>query len=236
MKYTSSFIIPMDHPLGDDTQRLSRIGIQQFVDQIDHLEHDGYIFHARQFFSQPVDTSKEFFLTVGEKSDEYVCDISVLKNQFQTKLVTIFFELHSVDDSSVFDFYKEYVRQLKQNNFFVMAMGFPAEEVVFDGGLNEAGVSEVDFYQAIVDTVVRLGCDAFKTDLFDGIKQLNLEGMPLFIGGGPYLNDFDFNKFINQVVTIPDVNCSFGRNIFEADNYEQRIKSVLAKLKQESIK
>ena len=35
------FIIPLDHPPGEDTAILEKIGIQKFVDSIDKLKHEG---------------------------------------------------------------------------------------------------------------------------------------------------------------------------------------------------
>ena len=213
------FIVPMDHPLGEDTKELAGIGVQNFVNKIEGLAHDGYILHSREYFKKPIETKKDFFLTMGEAPDNYLADISQLKQFPQIKNLTIFFEVKNDQDEFGYEFYKDYVRELKRLNYYVMAMGFPAQEV-----------DNCDFYQHIADMAHKLGCDVLKTDLFKGIEKLELRGMKLCIGGGPYLDEEKFDQLIADVMDLKTASCSFGRNIFESLNYRERIEKVLQAL------
>ena len=211
------FIVPMDHPLGEDTKQLAKIGVQNFVNKIDDLGHDGYIFHSREYFKKPMETKKDFFLTVGEAPDNYLADISQLERFPNIKNLTIFFEVKDKKDEFGYEFYKDYVKELKKRGFYVMAMGFPAAE-------------NCDFYQHIADIAKRLGCDALKTDLFEGIEKLDLGEMRLCIGGGQFMEEEKFDQFVKEVAALKIASCSFGRNIFEVLNYRERIKKVLQEL------
>lgn len=218
IKYRRIFIIPIDHPLGEDSKQLAKIGKQSFVDLIDYLDHDGYIFHARDYVKKPFNTRKDFFLTVGEKPDKYLCDLKILEKYPHIKHLTIYFNVRDKFDNTPLTFYQDYVRELKKRKYFVMSMGFPEKRPVAD----------ISIYHHIADIAKRLDCDALKTDLFDGIDKLDLKGMKLFIGGGPFIiTERDFVKFINDVEKLKTASCSIGRNIFEAKNYQERIKSVL---------
>lgn len=83
------FIIPLDHPVESDTPKLISLGKQNFVNLISNLNHDGYIFHSREYIKNPIKTNKDFFLTVGELPDNYLCNIDDLE-KVPTKNVTIF--------------------------------------------------------------------------------------------------------------------------------------------------
>jgi DhnA family fructose-bisphosphate aldolase class Ia len=215
------FIVPLDHPAGDDTLNLSKTGVQNFVNKIDNLDHDGYIFHSRYYPDKPVVTGKDFFLTVGETPDKYLCEINRFEKIKQVKNLTIFYEVKNETDDSAYNYYRSYVRDLKKLGYFVMAMGFPPDAAV-----------KCDYYQQIADIAKRLGCDAFKTDYHPGIDKLNIGVMKLFVGGGPYIKDeSEFEKFAGKVAALKTASFSFGRNIFESDNPQNRIKLILNKLK-----
>lgn len=215
-QYKRFFIVPMDHPLGEDTKQLAKIGVQGFVKKIDDLGHDGYIFHSREYLIKPIETNKDFFLTVGEAPDNYLADISELERFPKIKHLTVFYEVKDGKDEFGYEFYKDYVKELKKHGYYVMAMGFPAEEV-----------ENCDFYQHIADMAQRLGCDVLKTDLFADIGKLDLGRMKLCIGGGKWMEEVKFDQFIKEVAVLKTASCSFGRNIFEALNYRERIKKVL---------
>jgi hypothetical protein len=215
------FLIPLDHPKGEDTKRLNSIGVQNFVKQIDHLGQDGYIFHSRSYLDQPIVTHKEFFLTVGEEPDNYLCDIGIFEKIKKIHYLTIFFEVRSETDNTAHEFYRDYVEDLKKRGYFVMGMGFPPDNII-----------NCSYYQHIADIARRLDCDAFKTDYFAGLEHLNLGKMKLFIGGGKYISDnTKFRNFANQVADLKIASCSFGRNIFESDDPAKRINLVIGKLK-----
>lgn len=219
LKNKRIFIIPLDHPILD-TPRLNAIGKQNFVNLIDHLSHDAYIFHSLDYFKNPLKTKKNFFLTAGELPDNYKADPDELAKHPEVKNITIFFDVQNSQDEKPFEFYKDYVVQLKQRGYFVMAMGFPSEDAIIDD----------DIYTHIINIASRLGCDAIKTDLFDEIENADLNGMYLFIGGGPYLTDQEFQQFLIQVEALKTASASFGRNIFEAENYIDRINLVKSTL------
>jgi DhnA family fructose-bisphosphate aldolase class Ia len=220
-KHGRIFIVPIDHPLGDDTKRLSSMGKKNFVNSIDNLGHDGYIFHSRDYLVDPIKTKKDFFLTVGELPDNYLCDPKLLEKFPNIKHLTIFFDVKSETDEKPYQFYKDYVKQLKDKGYFVMAMGFPAEGVT----------SSLVLGKYIVDITYRLGCDAVKTDYFPEIQKLDTKGLYLFIGGGEYVSsEQNFEKFVSNVEALKVASCSFGRNIFEAKNCKERINNVLSQL------
>lgn len=102
-KYGRIFIIPLDHPDENDTPKLASFGKQNFVNLVDNLDHDGYIFHSREYLKNPIKTSKDFFLTVGELPDNYLCNVSDLK-KVPTKNVTIFFEVENLSDTKPYEF------------------------------------------------------------------------------------------------------------------------------------
>ncbi|MEK6859796.1 MAG: hypothetical protein AABX54_03200 [Nanoarchaeota archaeon] len=212
------FIVPLDHPDGKDTEKLSKIGIQNFVNNIDSMNFDGYIFHSRYYIKNPIKTKKDFFLTVGEQPDNYKADIDILQNFKEIKNVTIFFEVDGVNDKKAVSFYKEYVKKLKEKGYVVMGMGYPSEKY------------KNPDYQIVANAAHEIGCDYFKTDLIDNMNKINLRGMKLFIAGGPYLNDDNFKKFVEKVKKIGNASVSFGRNIFESKNYQSRINLVIKKL------
>jgi len=210
------FIIPIDHPLGSDTPHLISIGKQNFINLVDNLNHDGYIFHSYDYFKTPLKTQKKFFLTIGELPDNYKADLNQLAKFPEVKNVTIFFDIQNSQDEKPFEFYKDYVVELKKRNYFVMAMGFPSQTAIIDN----------DIGNHIINLAARLGCDAIKTKLFDGIENVDLKGMYLVIGGGPYLPNQEFQNLITKVESLKIANASIGRNIFEAENYLERIKFI----------
>jgi DhnA family fructose-bisphosphate aldolase class Ia len=216
-KYGRVFVVPMDHPSGDDTKKLNEIGMQGFVNMVDSLGHDGYIFHSRDYVKSLVKTSKDFFLTVGEQPDDYKMSIDELGKLDGINNLTIFFEVDSEEDKAAVEFYREYVSELKDAGYVVMGMGYPSEKY-----------GDVD-YQIVADVAHEIGCDFFKTDFFNGVRNLDLHGMKLFIAGGEYLEDNDFEKFVDDVEKLKVASASFGRNIFEADNPKERINFVLEK-------
>jgi len=208
------FIIPLDHPEIKDTPHLISIGKQNFVDLVDNLNHDGYIFHSYEYFDQPIRTNKDFFLTVGELPDNYLCDISKLETYPSIKKVTIFFETENESDQKPKEFYKEYITELKKKNYFVMAMGYPK-------------IKDKQNYQHIVDIAHDLKCDAIKTDFSPYLSNLKLNGLKLFIAGGNFIpDDNDFQKFVEDIEKLKTASFSIGRNIFESKNYIDRIKLV----------
>ena len=212
------FIIPLDHPEVNDTPKLISIGKQNFVDSVDHLNHDGYIFHSYEYFDKPIKTTKDFFLTVGELPDKYLCPFNKLEKFPNIKNVTIFFETENEFDQKPYDFYKKYVRELKKGNYFVMAMAYPK-------------IKNDTNYQHIIDIVNQLNCDAIKTDYYPQLINLNLYKLRLFIAGGEYIsNNKDFKTFVKNVEKLKTASCSFGRNIFESENPKQRINFILSSL------
>jgi len=211
------FIIPMDHPTENDTPRLASLGKQNFVNLIDNLNHDGYIFHSREYINNPIKTNKDFFLTVGELPDNYLCNISELE-KVPTKNVTIFFEIENLSDKKPYEFYKDYVQELKKKGYFVMAMGYPVE-----------GNKNLESYSHVINTAYKLGCDAIKTDFVDFFDKLDLKGMKLFIAGGELVRkDIDFETYVKKVDNLKIASYSFGRNIFEAENYKKRINLIFS--------
>lgn len=114
-EYGRIFIVPVDHPLGEDTRQLAKIGKQSFVNLIDHLNHDGYIFHARDYVKKPFRTSKDFFLTVGEKPDRYLCDLYLLEKYPHIRHLTVYFDVEDKFDNTPLEFYQDYVRKLKKS-------------------------------------------------------------------------------------------------------------------------
>jgi len=208
------FIIPLDHPEIKDTPNLISIGKQNFVDLVDGLDHDGYIFHSYEYLDKPIRTNKDFFLTVGELPDNYLCDISKLEKYPGINKVTIFFETENESDQKPKEFYKEYVTELKKKNYFVMAMGYPK-------------IKNKKNYQHVIDIVHHLGCDAIKTDFSPYLESLQLNNLKLFIAGGSFIpNDDDFQKFVKNIEKLKTASLSLGRNIFESKNYINRIKLV----------
>lgn len=215
-KYGRIFIIPLDHPAESDTPRLISLGKQNFVDLVDNFNHDGYIFHSREYIKNPIKTNKDFFLTIGELPDNYLCDFDNLE-KIPTKNVTIFFETVNSSDIKPYEFYKDYVQELKKRDYFVMAMGYPIEKN-----------KNLKNYSHVIDIAHKLGCDAIKTDFCDFLDELDLRGMKLFIAGGELVQkDEDFEAFVKKVENLKIASCSFGRNIFEAENYKERINTVL---------
>lgn len=210
------FIIPMDHPVESDTPKLISLGKQNFVNLIDNLNHDGYIFHSREYINNPIKTNKDFFLTVGELPDNYLCNISDLEKFPNIKNVTIFFEIEDLSDTKPYEFYKDYVQELKRKDYFVMAMGYPIE-----------GNKNLETYSHVINITHQLGCDAIKTDFVNFFDKLDLKGMKLFIAGGQLIpKDEDFETFVKNVKNLKIASCSFGRNIFEAEDYQKRINFV----------
>lgn len=217
-KYGRIFIIPIDHPIENDTPQLIYLGKQNFVNSVDNLKHDGYIFHSREYLVNPTKTNKDFFLTVGELPDNYLCPLNELEKFPNIKNVTIFFETEDESDQKPFNFYKKYVKELKQKGYFVMAMAYPK-------------IKNDSNYQHVIDTVNQLNCDAIKTDYYPKLIDLNLGKLKLFIAGGEYIsNDKDFKMFVKNVEKLKIASCSFGRNIFESKNPKQRIKFILSSL------
>ncbi len=211
------FIIPIDHPMGFDTPKLQLKGKQNFINEVDNFNQDGYIFHSYDYTKNPFKTKKDFFLTVGELPDNYKLDIEKLKTFPEVKNVTIYFDVNGVKDEEPYKFYKDYVFELKKQGYFVMAMAFPSDELEED----------INNYIHTIDIASRLGCDALKTHFFTGIEKLDLKGMYLFIGGGDLIVDeSEFDSFIGKVGDLKIASYSFGRNIFEADNYVERINKI----------
>lgn len=211
------FIIPLDHPVESDTPKLISIGKQNFVNLIDNLNHDGYIFHSREYVKNPIKTNKDFFLTVGELPDNYLCDISDLE-KIPTKNVTIFFEAEDLFDTKPYEFYKDYVKELKEKGYFVMAMAYPVNK-------------NLENYSHVINIAYQLGCDAIKTDFVPDLNKLDLKEMKLFIAGGQFIpKDEDFRTFVKNVENLKIASCSFGRNIFETENFKERIDIVLKTL------
>lgn len=214
-RYNRIFIVPLDHPKGKDTKKLSEKGTQEFVDEIDELDHDGYIFSSYEYTKKPIKTKKDFFLNVGEPNDDYKLDINELKKFKEVKYLSIFFEVINNDDRKMIDFYKDYVSELRENGYIVKGMGYPEE------------TWENPNYQKIVDTAHEIGCDYIKMDIFEGIETLNLHGMRLFIAGAEYKNDADFEEYVKAVASLNTASASLGRNIFESNNPSKRIDLVL---------
>ena len=212
------FIVPLDHPEGTDTKNYLKLGIQNFVNNIDNLKFDGYIFHSRYYIKNPIKTKKDFFLTVGEQPDNYKLDINILKKFPEVKNLTIFFEVDKPDDKKAVLFYKDYVKKLKENNYIVMGMGYPSK--------NYANLD----YQIVADAAKEIRCNFFKTDLNQNINKINLHGMKLFIAGGNYIEDENFKKFVKKVRDLKIASASFGRNIFESEDPRQRINFVIENL------
>jgi len=213
------FIIPLDHPPGEDSEQLEKIGVQNFVDSINLMNHDGYIFHANYYVRKPIKTSKDFFLTVGEQPENFKLPLEEIKKLKKVKNLTIFFEVDNPQDRNAVNFYKDYVSQLKNEGYVVMGMGYPSAKF------------ENPDYQIISNIAKEIGCDYFKTDLYEGIEHLDLKGMNLFIAGGEFLADNDFKEFVGRVVNLDIASLSFGRNIFESDKPLERINFVLNQLK-----
>lgn len=209
------FIIPLDHPEVSDTPKLISMGKQNFVDLIDNLNHDGYIFHSYEYINNPIKTKKDFFLTVGELPDNYLCKISDLE-KVPTKNVTIFFEVENSSDTKPYEFYKKYVQELKKKGYFIMAMGYPIE-----------GNKNLENYSHVINIAHQLGCDAIKTDYSLELNKMDLKGMKLFIAGGQCLRkNNDFENFVKNVENLKTASCSFGRNVFESENFQERINFV----------
>jgi len=218
-QYGRIFIIPIDHPIKNDTPKLISLGKQNFINLVDNLNHDGYIFHSREYLINPIKTKKDFFLTVGELPDNYLCPLNELEKFPNIKNVTIFFETENEFDQKPYDFYKKYVRELKKRNYFVMAMAYPK-------------IKNDTNYQHVIDIINQLNCDAIKTDYYSQLTNLNLYKLRLFIAGGEYIsNDKDFKTFVKNVEKLKIASCSFGRNIFETEDYQQRINFVLKSLR-----
>lgn len=210
------FIIPMDHPVESDTPKLILLGKQNFINLIDNLNHDGYIFHSREYLESPIKTNKDFFLTVGELPDNYLCNISDLK-KVPTKNVTIFFEVENSSDTKPYEFYKNYVQELKRKGYFVMAMGYPIE----------SNKNNLKNYSHIIDIAHQLGCDAIKTNYTNFLDKLDLKGMKLFVAGGQIIPKNDgFETFVKNIENLKTTSYSFGRNIVEAENYKERINFI----------
>lgn len=214
-KYGRIFIVPLDHPLGEDTKKLSEIGISNFVKKVDSLNHDGYIFQSRYYKKAKIKTNKDFFLTVGEQPEDYKFPIEELNKLKEVKNLTVFFEVDANEDKKAVEFYKSYIFELKKKGYIVMGMGYPSKNYKNPN------------YQKIADTALEIGCDFFKTDFFEGIDELNLHGMKLFIAGGPWMVEQEFEEFVKKVENLKSASASFGRNIFESDNPEERINFVL---------
>ena len=212
------FLIPLDHPSGEDTKGLSKKGIQTFVDEIEYLKHNGYIFHAQTYCKHPIITKKNFFVTIGEQPENYKLNLNKVK-LLKTKYLTVFFEVKNKTDKAPIIFYKKYIKTLKQAGFIIMGMGYPEKHW------------KTPDYQIIANIAHQIGCDFFKTDLVDQLSTIDLHGMPLFIAGGNYLTTPAFKKFVNKTKTLKLANASFGRNIFESNDPTQRINYVLSKLK-----
>jgi hypothetical protein len=209
------FIVPIDHPEGEDTKKLSKMGIQNFVNKIDSCKHDGYIFHSRDYTKNSIKTKKNFFLTVGEQPENYKLPLNELEKLKGIKNLTIFFEVDKDNDEKPVEFYKEYVKKLKDKGYIVMGMGYPSK------------LYNNPNYQLIADIAFRIGCDFFKTDFFIGIDKLNLQGMKIFIAGGKFMEQKQFENFVKEVEKLKIASASFGRNIFESDNFIERINFVI---------
>jgi len=214
-KYGRIFIVPLDHPLGEDTKKLLEIGVSNFVKKIDSLNHDGYIFHSKYYKKAKIKTNKKFFLTVGEQPEGYKFPIEELDTLRGVKNLTLFFEVDDDKDKKAVEFYKNYVLELKKKGYIVMGMGYPSKNY------------KNPDYQKIADVALEIGCDFFKTDFFEGINKLNLHGMKLFIAGGPWMEEQEFEEFVKKVENLKSASASFGRNIFDSDNPEERINFVL---------
>jgi hypothetical protein len=217
-KYGRFFIIPMDHPLGPDTPKLESLGVQQLINRLESFDFDGYIFHARQHFMSPYMTSKDYFVTVGEGSENYKADIEEVVLKVPTKKVTIFYEIRNPEDEYPIEFFKNYIIQLKEAGFLVMAISFPGEDAVGD------------VYPHIVEVAKELDVDILKTDYCDEIKKLDLGKLKLCIGGGPLIPKDDFEQLVMNVASLNKASYSFGRNIFEAENYKDRVELILRNL------
>lgn len=209
------FIVPLDHPEGKDTLKLIKKGVQNFVDEVDSLNHDGYIFHSSYYIKTPIKTNKDFFLTVGEQLEDYKLDIEKLEKLKKVKYLTIFFEVDSSLDKNAVKFYKEYVTKLKEKNYIVMGMGYPSEKW------------EDPDYQIVADIAKEIGCNYFKTDFSKNLVSLNLHGMKLFIAGGEFLESPKFEQFVTDVENLKIASASFGRNIFESDSPKERINLII---------
>ncbi|MFA5173664.1 MAG: hypothetical protein WC438_00620 [Candidatus Pacearchaeota archaeon] len=209
------FIVPLDHPEGEDTKKLSKIGIQNFVNKINSLGHDGYIFHSRYYIKNPIKTNKDFFLTVGEQLEDYKLNIKKIEQMKEVRNLTIFFEVDGKEDKKPIEFYKEYIKKLKERGYIIMGMGYPSKKFKNPN------------YQIVANIAKEIGCDFFKTDYSDDLGRLNLYGMKLFIAGGPYLEEEQFKDFSKKVEKLKIASASFGRNIFEANKPEERINFVV---------
>lgn len=87
--------------------------------------------------------------------------------------------------------------------------------------------NNLEIYSHIVDITHQLGCDAIKTDFVDFLDKLDLKGVKLFIAGGSIIpKDDDFETFAKKIEHLKTTSYSFGRNIFEAENYKKRINFV----------
>ena len=52
--------------------------------------------------------------------------------------------------------------------------------------------------------------------------------MKLFIAGGELIPENEnFEIFVKSIDNLKIASCSFGRNIFESNNYQERINNVL---------
>ena len=194
---------------------MEKIGIQKFVDSIDKLKHEGYIFHSRYYAKNPIKTSKDFFLTVGEMPDNFKFPIEELAKLKEVKNLTIFFEVDSENDKKPVEFYKSYVTELKKKGYIVMAMGYPSQKY------------DHPSYQIVANIAKDIGCDYFKTDYFEEIQNLNLMGMKQFIAGGKFIEEGKFKEFARNVERLKTASASFGRNIFESNNPEKRINMIV---------
>jgi DhnA family fructose-bisphosphate aldolase class Ia len=217
--YGRFFIVPMDHPLGDDTAILARKGVLQLVRELDDLPHDGYIFGGKEFMANPIKTIKDYFVTVGEYTEGYKAAINEVEEKVASKKITFYFEVESPEDEAPFTFYDGYIQELKSLGFLTMAMAFPTEDAVGN------------CYPAIARIAHRLGADLLKSDYYPEVGKLPLNGMKLCIGGGALIaDDKEFEHFTDQVESLKTASLSFGRNIHEADHYRERIEMILEKL------
>lgn len=207
-------IFPIDHPIGDDTPRLAKKGIDKILEEVSGGKHDGYILHSRNFPPPKISVNRPFFLTVGEQPDNYLLSLNQLDKYDNINQVAIYFQVRNKNDRSAIDFYKNYVKELKSRGIGVLGMGFPK------------GKEPCDFFQHIADLAHEIDCDYFKTALSSQTKGLELYGMPLFIGGGEYLNDDRFVDFIQKCKDVPNANVSIGRNVFEDKDPVKRIRLI----------
>lgn len=207
-------VLPLDHPVGEDTPVLARKGVVNMIKEVNNLSQDAYILHSRDFPQPPKGIDIPFFLTVGEQPDNYKFPLEKLYKYPNIKQVSIYFQVKDKKDVSAIEFYKDYVSRLKSKNIKVLGMGFPKN------------VEKCDFFQHIADLAHEIGCDYFKTALSKQLPKLELYGMPLFIGGGPYMKDKEFLKFLKEAKKISHANLSIGRNVFEHKNPSERINLI----------